>query len=153
MTTRTYRASKKIEAPLSFVYDWCTDFQEDDPKITGSKSGRKILEKSEKRVIYTVSLVENGKDEGHVSIVSLKPPNSWHLDTAGNEMEKEVGDYKLSKLGKNKTRLDMVFTLDYSKAVKKVPTSKELADDLSNFWDKLIDGLMKDYKTAKEASI
>ena len=152
MTSRTYHISKTIDAPLQFVYDWCTDFQEDDPKITGSKSTRRILEKTSKRVVYTVSLVENGEEEGHVSIVSLKPPNSWHLDTAGNEMEKEVGDYKLSKFGKKGTKLDMVFTITFGKNVEKIPTSKQLADDLSKFWDKLVPALVTDYKGQKPGS-
>ena len=147
MTSRTYRVSKLIEAPLPFVYEWCTDFREDDNKITGSKSTRKILEKSDRRVIYTVSYMENGKEQSHVSVVTLKPPDAWHLDTSGNAMEQETGDYKLTKVGKDKTRLNMVFKMNYGKSVKKIPTSKELADDLSKFWDKLVSGLMQDLST------
>jgi hypothetical protein len=37
---------------MRYVYDWCTDFSEDDPKITGSTSQRKVLEKTKKRVTY-----------------------------------------------------------------------------------------------------
>ena len=32
------RVSKTINAPLRYVYDWCTDYRETDPQITGSKS-------------------------------------------------------------------------------------------------------------------
>jgi len=145
MPTRTYRVSKIIDAPLPYVYEWCTDFREDDGKITGSKSKRKILEKNERRVIYTVDYTEDGMEKGHVSVVMLNPPNSWHLDTAGDDMEQETGDYKLTKLGKNKTRLDMVFKVNYGKAVRKIPTPKELADDSDEFWDKLVNGLRQDY--------
>ena len=97
MPTRTYRVSKIIDAPLPYVYEWCTDFREDDGEITGSNSKRKILEKTERRVIYTVAYMEDGIEKGHVSVVMLNPPNSWHLDTAGDEVEQETGDYKLRK--------------------------------------------------------
>ena len=145
MPTRTYHVSKVIEAPLSYVYDWCTDFREDDWKIAGSSIRRRILEKNERRVIYTVSYVEDGKERGHVSVVTLNPPNSWHLQTAGDEEEQETADYKLTRFGRNKTRLDMIFKMKYGESVRKIPTAKKLADDLSKFWDKLVIGLSQDY--------
>ena len=41
----------------------------------------------------------------------LRPPDSWHLDTCGDH--REVGDYKLTSIGKDKTRLDAVFHMTY----------------------------------------
>jgi hypothetical protein len=41
----TYRVSRVINAPLKFVYDWCTDFRENDNKIPGSRT-RIILQKT-----------------------------------------------------------------------------------------------------------
>ncbi|MFI5419992.1 MAG: hypothetical protein ACHQ1H_03405 [Nitrososphaerales archaeon] len=144
----TYRISKVIEAPLSFVYDWCTDFREDDGKLTGSRNKKKILEKTKSRVITTSSSMENGKLVGHVSIVTLMPPNAWYLDTAGNPKEQETGDYKLTKLGPNKTRLDMVFDVRYG-AGARVPTKVWWEKDSGKFWDKLIVALIKDYSKEK----
>ncbi len=142
--TQTYHLSKIIEAPLPFVYDWCTDFREDDGKLTGSTRERKILEKTQTRVISTQSYMEKGKEVGYVSIVTLKPPNAWHLDTAGNVREQETGDYKLIRLGKNRTRLDMVFQVEYGGGAR-VPSKKWWEDDSHKFWDKLIVALMSDY--------
>jgi hypothetical protein len=48
-TMDVIRVSKTINAPLRYVYEWCTDFREDDPQITGSKSQRKVLEKTRKQ--------------------------------------------------------------------------------------------------------
>ena len=48
----TYRVKKAFKAPLKFVYDWCTDYREDDNQITGSKAQFKILQKTNRRVIY-----------------------------------------------------------------------------------------------------
>lgn len=75
-----------INAPLDFVYPWCTDFRNDDPNMTGNKNTRRILEKTEERVVYTVDYRDR-KSKGRVSVVTLKPPNAWHLDTAGNEQD------------------------------------------------------------------
>ncbi len=142
--TQTYHLSKIIEAPLPFVYAWCTDFREDDGKLTGSTGKRKILEKTRSRVISTQSYVQNGKETGDVSVVTLMPPRAWRLDTAGNIRDQETGDYKLTTLGKNKTRLDMVFQVKYGGGAR-VPSRKSWEDDSHWFWDKLIVALMKDY--------
>ena len=49
--THSFDVSKTIHAPLQFVYDWCTDYRKSDPQITGSKSKRKILMNTKRRVI------------------------------------------------------------------------------------------------------
>jgi len=146
--TQSYHLSKIIEAPLPFVYEWCTDFREDDGKLTGSTRERKILEKTKTRVISTQSYMENGKESGHVSVITLRPPNAWHLDTAGNAREQETGDYKLTRLGKNRTRLDMVFQVGYGRG-SRIPSKKWWEDDSHKFWDKLIVALIHDYAKSK----
>jgi hypothetical protein len=142
--TQTYRFSKVIEAPLPFVYDWCTDFREDDAQLTGSQTKTKVLEKTKTRVIMTDSYMQKGKLVETATVVSLKPPNAWHLDYSGNEAESEVGSYKLTRLGAKKTRLDMEFTMVYGPS-RKVPSKEELIDGSSKFWDKLIIHLMNEY--------
>jgi hypothetical protein len=137
------RVSKTINAPLHHVYDWCTDFREDDPQITGSTSQKKILEKTKKRVIY-VQIYEgaDGDQKVAVDIVTLKPPNSWHLDYFGEE-DDETGEYRLKSLGKNKTRLDMVFKEKW-KNIAKVPSLEEQVKHTNEVWDKYVAALEKD---------
>ncbi|MCL5068624.1 MAG: hypothetical protein M1368_09780, partial [Thaumarchaeota archaeon] len=48
--------------------------------------GCKTHVKTEERVVYTVDYRDR-KSKGRVSVVTLKPPNAWHLDTAGNEQD------------------------------------------------------------------
>lgn len=144
----TYRFSKIIEAPLPFVYDWCTDFREDDAGLTGSQTKTKILEKTKTRVIMADSYMEKGKPMESVSVVSLKPPTAWHLDFAGNAAEQEVGDYKLTRLGTNKTRLNMEFTITYGPG-RKVPSKEDQIEGSNKFWDKLIVHLLDDYSKGK----
>ena len=77
--SETYRASKTFNAPLKFVYDWCTDFAEDDLKIIGSKNKRILHEKTNDRVIWTVEGKSLTGDTDPVRVVWLSPPNAWHL--------------------------------------------------------------------------
>jgi hypothetical protein len=138
------KVSKTINAPAKFVYEWCTDFSEDDPKITGSSSKRIIVEKTKKKAIYVVNYTgSDGKQKTNVNIVSLNPAKSWHLDQFGQE-DNETGDYKITSLGKNKTRLDMTFKEKW-KDIAKIPSIKEQRDGTEEFWDKLVSALEKDF--------
>ncbi|MDA4124945.1 MAG: SRPBCC family protein [Thaumarchaeota archaeon] len=142
------RVSKTINAPLRYVYDWCTDFRDTDPQITGSKSQRRIVEKTRKRTIY-VQIYEgaDGREKVAVDIVTLKPHTSWHLDYFGEE-DDETGEYRLKKLGESKTRLDMVFTEKW-KDIAKVPSIEEQMQSTNEVWDKYVAALEKEYKSSK----
>ncbi len=142
------RVSKTINAPLRFVYDWCTDFRDDDPRITGSGSQRVVVERTKKRVIYTqIYKGADGNQKVEVDIVTLQGPTSWHLDAFGQE-EDETGDYRLKSLGRNKTRLDMVFR-DKWKDIAKPPSKEENAKHTSEVWDKYKAALEKEYSKKK----
>lgn len=106
-----YHVSIAFNAPIEFVFDWCTDFREDDGKMTGSKAIRHFLERTKERVIWIVNYDEAGKPKEGLRVVWLTRPRSWHLDTCGDH--REVGDYKLAPAGKNKTRLEMTFQFTY----------------------------------------
>jgi hypothetical protein len=140
-----FRVSKTINAPIRYVYDWCIDFREDDPKITGSKSQRRILHKTKKKVVYA-QLYEgsDGKQKVAVDIVTLSP-RSWHLDYFGEE-DDETGDYRLTSLGKNKTRLDMIFKEKW-KDIAVIPSKQEQIDQTSRIWDKYVTALEKEYNS------
>lgn len=56
------------------------------------------------------------------TIVSLRPPDRWHMDNIGNYRD-IVGDYTLSSLPGNRTRLDITYkvrpkTITYLKLSK-----------------------------------
>jgi len=142
------RVSKTINAPYGYVYDWCTDFREDDGKITGSKSQRIIVEKTKKRVIYVqIYKGGDGKQKVAANIVTLRPPNSWHLEFFGEE-DDETGEYVVKDLGKDKTRLDMVFKEKW-KNIAKVPSTEEQTKQTDKVWDKYVKALEKDYNSEK----
>lgn len=145
-TSHTFHVSKVINAPPRFVYNWCVDFREDDNKIGGSKMKRIILQKTKRRVIYMSTHRRRGKTISTVRIVTLRPPNAWHLDLAGQE-DDEIGDYHLTRLGPRKTRLDMTFKEKYK--IADAPTKEEDTKQTNEIWDKYIAALERDYACSR----
>lgn len=145
--------SRTIRAPLRFVYDWCTDYRESDPKkLFGSKSKRKILVKDKNRVIYVQDYSSRDKPTSALEVITLHPPNIWHLDSTvvsitGSRLigveSYEVGDYTLTPLGPRKTRLVMKFIENYE--ISKAPTKTQDVALTHRVWDKIVPALERDY--------
>ncbi len=144
--THIYAVMKVINAPLRFVYDWCTDYREDDNQITGSKTQRKILQKTKRRAIYVSTYERDGKTKIGVNIVKLMPPKAWYLEYVGEE-EDETGWYKLTRLGPHKTRLQMKFTEKYK--INNTPTKEEDRNHTDQLWDKYVARLETEYSAPK----
>jgi hypothetical protein len=139
--------SREINAPLSFVYAWCTDFRENDPKITGQKRRISILERNAQRIIMSVRYTSHGRIMTAARIVTFKPPNAWHLDWIGDEHD-ETGDYELTSLRSRKTRLTVTF-----KVKNKNPKSLARLAFLKNInevWDKYVAALEKDHQSYRK---
>lgn len=139
----TYKVSVTFNAPIDFVFKWCTDFREDDGKMTGSKTKRHFLERTKKRIIWVVSYNEGGEPKEGVRVVRLMPPDAWHFDTCGDS--REAGDYKLVSLSKNKTRLDLVFNVTYDNR-KDVESRDTWQKETKDLWAVYSKYLEKDYK-------
>jgi hypothetical protein len=142
----TYRVTKTIAAPLRYVYEWCTDYREDDNRITGSKTQFSILQKTNRRVIYLSTSKWQGKVMVGVKMVTLRPPNAWYLDQVG-QVEDAIGIYTLTRLGPEKTRLDMRFTEKYK--VRDAPTKEQDRNAIARMWDKYAAALEKDYASPR----
>jgi hypothetical protein len=138
--------SKIIRAPIRFVFDWCTDYRESDPKITGTKSRRKILSRKENRVVYLSQYRMHGKPRSAVIVVTLYPHEAWHLDFIGDDDE-EVGEYVLKRLGPRKTRLDMTFLERYT--MRGAPSKTQDIKATHEVWDKYVAALERDYTRRK----
>jgi hypothetical protein len=141
--TETYTASVTFNAPLDFAYAWCTDFQDDDPKMVGSNDRRHILDRSKRRVIWAVENKEGSSETDPIRVVWLRPPIAWHLETCGDK--NEMGDYKLTPLGKAKTRLDMKFTVTYGNQ-KEVEDKESWEADVVDHWNKYGHYLENDFR-------
>lgn len=145
--TETYKVSKTFNAPLDFVFHWCTDFREDDGKMTGSKAKRTFLERTEKRIVWAVNYREKGKNREGLRVVWLQPPDAWYLDTCGDG--REVGEYKLTPKGRDRTRLDMKFRVSYE-SKDEVEDKKKWERDASDEWDTFARYLEKDYTSSPQ---
>ena len=145
--TRTYKLSQTFKAPLDFVYKWSTDFREDDNKIIGTKTKRTFLEKTKRRYVWAVNYKEGNKAKEGIRAVWFKPPNAWHLDTCGDG--REVGDYKLTPKGKNRTRLDMIFDVTYDDP-RDVESKEEWETDGKEHWKLFAAALEREYKASQK---
>jgi hypothetical protein len=145
----TYRASKTFHAPIKYVYDWATDFTEGDNQFWEGKHPRVILLKSRAKAVYVNQDGSDDKPRLAVGIVTLHPAKySWHLDYYGEE-DLETGDYKLQSLGKEKTRLDMIFHNQWKNG--KGPSAEDFQKGTNNVWNKYANALERDYNSGKKA--
>ena len=141
----SYHVTKTINAPVKYVYEWCTDYREDDNQITGSKAQFRILQKTNRRVIYLRTYERDGKTIIGVKMVTLQPPKAWYLDQVGED-EDVIGIYNLTRVGSEKTRLDMRFTEKYK--IGGAPTKEKDRNHTDQMWDKYVAALEHDYSSA-----
>lgn len=139
-----FRLTREIAAPIKYVYNWCTDFSEDDPRITGSSSKRLILEKTRDRAIYASV---SGNSHGRIYLVKLRPPDSWHMEAHGNGFD-STADYRLKRVAANRTRLAISFRQQYYSQY--VPPREERVRDSNESWDKYVAALEADYRKSAQ---
>ncbi|HUK51016.1 MAG TPA: hypothetical protein VLV18_08255 [Terriglobales bacterium] len=143
--SHTYHVTKTINAPLNFVYDWCTDYREDDNQIAGSQAKFKILQKTKQRVIYLRTCRLNQKTMAAVKIVTLRPPKAWLLDQVGED-EDACGTYRLTELSRTKTRLNVKITEKYK--IIGTPSKEEDKRATDQMWSRYVAALEKEYASS-----
>jgi len=139
-----FSISRSINAPISYAFHWCTDFREDDYRLSRQKRRIAILERTEQRFIMSVKSRHGSKIVSAARIVSLTPPNAWHLDWIGDEND-ETGDYRLTRLSARKTRLNATFKV--KPKTSNAPKREQMVKSVNLAWDHYISALEKDYKT------
>lgn len=140
----SYRISQTFDAPLAYVYDWCTDFTDDDPKIIGAPYTRHVIEKTKKRAVWVQRYTRDGAEKEGVRIVTLSPPDSWHLESINEEVDR-TGDYTLSSIGRERTKLEIVIKVRY-KSIE-AESALKLRQNLSEDWYKYKAALEQDYSS------
>lgn len=148
--TDILRITKTINAPLGYVFAWCTDFREDDPKLTGSENQRKVLEKTRRRAVFvTLYKGDSGREKIGVDLVTLAPPDAWHLEFFGEE-DNETGEYRLTKLGRERTKLTMLFREKWK--TQSPPTKAWQVQHTNEIWDKYVAALEADYSKSRRVA-
>lgn len=145
--THTGTFAKIVNAPLRYVYDWCTDYRPDDGKFSGSKPGVHVLRLSPRRLVR-IRVANTGAEDPIVAVelVRLSPPNAWHKDTI-DAIDLDSIDYKLTALGPKKTRISLVIVERW--LVPRYPRKAAWLRSSSNFWDKLVMALEERYRSGK----
>jgi hypothetical protein len=150
--TTTVRVSKEVNAPLRYVYDWCTDYRSDDWRLRrkgGIKPKYRVLRVSPRRVVRVRQAPNGSRDPDiAVDVVRLDPPADWHTDQI-DETDRMALDYHLVKLGPKKTRLDLYVTERW--VTRDFPTPSELRRRVSATWDRLLTVLEEDYRSRAPA--
>jgi hypothetical protein len=100
----SYEVRAVFQAPLDFVYRWCTDFTPHDARYEAEEYTRRILSRSAREVVYED--LESSKQGWFWShhVVRLMPPNRWHSDSVGSHRAVSL-DYRLSRLPGDRTEL------------------------------------------------
>jgi hypothetical protein len=135
--------TKTINAPIKYVFDWCTDYSETDPQLTGSSRQRIIIDKDKKRAVYVSLSNEDGQTHVSVYVVKLKPSRSWHLDMY-NPSRNEIAEYTLKALSRDKTQLKIVFENSWKK-LDEAESDEEQGRRLNKIWDMYVSALETDY--------
>lgn len=97
----------------------------------------------------SVRYTSHGRVITAARIVTLKPPNAWHLDWIGDENE-ETGNYQLRSLGARKTRLHATFKVNYK--YRRTTSKLVFMKNLNGMWDKYVAVLERDYQLHENES-
>ena len=141
--TQTSRISKIVAAPIRYVYDWCTDFRSDDGRFSTARPKFRVIKLSPRRVVRVRITPAGAKGPVvAVELVRLRPPNAWHVDGI-DEDDFGTVDYKLTKLGPEKTRVTLVIVERWM--VPRYPKKDEWLPPSSRYWDHLVLAIEKQY--------
>ncbi len=147
--THNVTLTKVVDAPLRYVYDWCTDFRPDDGKLSGSKSRSRVVKVSPRRLVR-IRIAHDGTRDPRmaVELIRLRPPNAWHKDTI-DEIDLDTIDYKLAALGPNKTRISVAIVERWM--VPKYPRKADWVRRSSEYWDRLVQAIEERYRSGRPA--
>jgi len=143
----SYEVRVEFNAPLDFVYRWCTDFTPEDSKLETEEYERRILRRSAREVVY-----EDLEDtqQGWVwsrHVVHLLPPNRWKSDSVGS-LRVYALDYRLDRLPGGHTQLTLRARRRPYGIGKKNPPKGQWERSTTAAWKSFARALERDYEKA-----
>ena len=146
-----YHVRVAFDAPLPFVYEWCTDYSPQDSHLEGESYIRKILERTDRRVVYED--VEEAIDGFHWARydVDLRPPTGWRMTSVGNRRMARA-EYHLTELPGGRTRLDLYLRRIPGPLPSRTLTKIERERTLTELWLKFKTALERDFRISKTAT-
>jgi hypothetical protein len=149
--TTTVRISLVINAPLRYVYEWCTDYRDDDGRLSKARTPPtfRVTRVSPRRVVRIRIARGPGRDPAiTVERVRLNPPYSWHLDQI-DEADQQSVDYRLTSLGRGRARLQLLVTERW--VTPEFPTKEELRAQVAGTWGRLGAAIEADFRAGRPA--
>jgi hypothetical protein len=146
-----YEVHTAFQAPLPFVYRWCTDFAAIDPDLGTGGYQRRIIRRAHRSVCFE-DLYDS--EEGWIWIrrsVRLDPPAHWHSDSVGSDRLISV-DYRLTSLSENSTELTISAVRRPYGIGKKNPTKLRWERDVAANWAGFARALERDFASLKSRS-
>jgi hypothetical protein len=146
-----YQIELDFDAPLDYVYEWCTDFSPEDGKLEGQKYVRRIISRTNRRVVYED--LEEEKD-GYVWVhneVTLQPPNRWRVDSFGSHRSVRA-DYRLSSIAPDRTMFEMRWRRLATPLAKVKMTRAQREKATRKDWEHFKRALQLDYRRSKRSS-
>lgn len=143
---QTFRFRKLVHVPLPFVFRWCTDYREDDDRLTDSiyHYRAQILLREPARVVRLITVP--GRDRNRsidVEVITLRPPDRWRLDKMSIS-DDETGSYRLTRHGRMVTSIDMRFRKEWKAG--RVPDRKRHRALFNRVWDRYVEFIEADYR-------
>jgi hypothetical protein len=148
---RTLSFRKTVGAPMSYVFRWCTDFREDDDRLTNDiyHYSARIVLREPRRVVRVVEVP--GRDRNRcteVEVISLFPPDRWTLRKLSVTDDK-TGRYRLAPDGRGRTRIEMLFRETWKAA--RPPSRARYRALFHRVWDRYIREMEREYRGAKSS--
>ena len=137
-----------FDAPLPFVFRWCTDYGPSDPALANDRFVRRVIERRRRRVVFEdLEPLDPGWSWARY-VVTLVPPDRWHMDSIGTHRH-VVGDYSLSPIAEGRTRFELRYRrepglLEFHKVTKTVRDPEDLRT-----WLHFKRGLEKEFRASR----
>lgn len=142
-----YEIRIEFRAPLSYVFDWLTDFSPEDPALEKGTYQRKVIARGRRRVVLE-DLTDTKKGwEWYRSTITLHPPNRWHAELRGNVPDWNL-DYRLTSLAPDRTLLTIRWHIRRRPGVpgQKIPPKETTLRMMRGLWRHFSEALEQDYR-------
>ncbi|HTT14256.1 MAG TPA: hypothetical protein VMG81_00515 [Thermoplasmata archaeon] len=137
-----YRITADFDAPLAFVFDWCTDYRTDDAARAGEHYDRRILQRTAREVLYEDLWWEPDGWRWRRTRVALRPPDQWLAESRGNYRDARI-EYRLTELPRGRTRLAL--------RMRRRPVPDHPGQPARGPFERGLRTLWRHYRTALEA--
>jgi hypothetical protein len=138
------RFRKTIRAPLAFVFRWCTDYRDDDDRLTDDiyQYRTQILLREPTRIVRVVTGPGAARDRStEVETITLRPPDQWQAVMFSADEDRN-GRYRLRREAPRLTSLEMRFTQSW----KVTPSNRARYERLFNrVWDRYVETIEREF--------